>query len=118
MQLLPANPRLRALLAFLAVPLRLRHHGVGAVIGGNLRLRRRKADRHADVVQGTGIGPIDAARLEEVGVADLESDDARVRSRDLGGEAQSRWRLDVGEDADGAFHARSLLAVRARARAS
>ena len=58
-----------------------------------------------------------SARLEEVGVADLEADDARVRSRDLGGEAQSLWRLDVGEDGDGAFHARNLLeAVRARAR--
>ena len=51
---LARKPEIAGLLAFLAVPLRLRHHGVGAVIGRNLRLRRRKADRHADIAQGLG----------------------------------------------------------------
>ena len=61
-----------------------------------------------------GIGAADTCRLEQVGIADLEPDDARVRRCDVGSQSQSLGGFDVGEDSDRTFYARSRLEPRKR----
>ena len=89
MQLFPEiaePPRQRR---FLAEALRVLHVGECAVVRGDARFGRRHAHCEQHGVHRRAVAAIDALRLEQVEVAELQPGHARMRAGDLRRTAQA-----------------------------
>src|SRR6266849_1612284 len=80
-----------------------------AIVNGDTRFGRRESYRHADELQRRLVGGVDAERLEQIGVADLQPGEPRIGARDLGGCPKSLGSFDSSQQPDLTIESASLF---------